>query len=105
MKATKEHISLETGKLLKFCGVTNSLVFTNECDYEYLDNGLTIVKPKENKYNVTKPFLERFVLRFGSEYPAFTWQEILWEYPDKFFGDELITNNYKSISDKKNILV
>lgn len=101
MEATKQHISLETGKLLRFCGVKNSLVFTNECDYEYLDNGFTIVKPKENKYIVLKLFRERFDLRVGIEYPAFTWQEILWEYPDKFFGDNPITNNYKSINDKK----
>lgn len=56
MKATKDHISFETAKLLKDCGIKN-----------------------------------KYVMR--DNYPAFTWQEILWEHAEKFFGSETIHIN------------
>lgn len=61
MKATKDHISLETLNLLKECGV--------------------------------------------NEDTPFTWQEILWEYAENFFGSNLIHyNNITWIQRTRDIL-
>jgi hypothetical protein len=66
MEATKEHISLETAKLLKDCGVENSLSWCIEPE------GF-----KERDWYIGKTN--------DSKYPAFTWQEIE-ENTELFFG-------------------
>ena len=82
MKATKDHISLETAKLLKDCDV--------ESKYEWGCDGHHFCgeeeEYEENNYRVEeKWFFSRFPEKpLG---PAYTWQEILWEYPDEFFGE------------------
>ena len=82
MKATKDHISLETAKLLKDCGVhtvvKSKYVYwkdnTPDCEWVLSEGKYT---PKTVEY--------KYILR------AYTWQEILWEHAEKFFGKELIT--------------
>lgn len=65
MEATKDHISLETAKLLKNCGVKNHICFSQKGDIK------DCVSIKYNGILLSTP--------------AYTWQEILWEYPEKFF--------------------
>lgn len=66
MKANKDHISLETAKLLRGCGIKSRRQF-------YIsDDGRTI----------------------HSTFPKFTWQEILWERAEKFFGSGLLEFRY-----------
>lgn len=69
MNATKDHTSLETGKLLKDCGVGSKYVFSNP-------GGVWIAV---HSYDIM-PDVEL--------YPAFTWGEILWEHAEKFFGEK-----------------
>ena len=88
MKATKDHISLETAKLLKDCGV--------ESKYEWGCDGHHFCgeeEYEENNYRVEeKWFFSRFPEKpLG---PAYTWQEILWEYAEEFFGGEYIETYY-----------
>lgn len=61
MKANKTHISLETAKLLKDCGVKNIKELLKKDDY------------------IVDPYLDKV-------YPLYSWQEILWEYSEKFLG-------------------
>ena len=72
MQANKTHISLETAKLLEDCGV-ESAKHWHETKYE----GYKIEYGKVPEDNNNEEF---------TDYPAFTWQEILWENADKFFG-------------------
>ena len=74
MKANKTHISLETAKLLKDCGVESELYFAE-------NEGFVVEKHKIDKSQDWKD---------GYFYPAYTWQEILWENADKFFEEEPI---------------
>lgn len=60
MEANKTRISLATAKLLKDCGPKTIRDALSEENY--------IIDPYEDKV-----------------YPAYTWQEILWEYAGKFF--------------------
>jgi hypothetical protein len=69
MEATKDHISLETAKLLKDCGVRSK-------HYFYMKQGTF--------YFTTDDY---FLNDYEFVYPAYTWGEILWEYPEQFFGD------------------
>lgn len=72
MKANKDHISLETAKLLKDCGVKSEYIFGYS------------MKGTENDGYYLKKRTEKYLFTFY--YPAFTWNEILWEYPKEFFG-------------------
>lgn len=67
MKANSTHISIETAKLLKDCGVRASNHFSGF--YGFYEKG----SPDKS---------------FG-ELPAYTWQEILWEHAGEFFGKEI----------------
>ena len=69
MKANNTHISLETAKLLKDCKVACGQVYS-----PYL-NGW-IIELTENAGTT-----------ISQQLPAYTWQEILWEYPTEFFGN------------------
>jgi len=78
MKATKNHISLETAELLKGCGVDSEYVYA----------------PQNSNYSfnyeiISKKELENIIFRQDiNDYSAYTWQEILWEYEDVFFSKE-----------------
>jgi hypothetical protein len=81
MEANSTHISFETAKLLKDCGVESGKVFINTIEREPND-GWKILES----------------INGVGEYPAYTWQEILWEYPVLFFGNEEGSEYYKSIN-------
>lgn len=68
MEANSTHISLETAKLLKDCKLNSSAYYCN-------------------KKLIRKPLFRGKTISAEDEiYPAYTWQEILWEYPQEFFG-------------------
>jgi len=77
MKATKDHISLETGRLLKNCEVKSKREFRIEKEQP------TVISDKGALWRKS----------VGKIYPCFTWQEILWEYPKEFFGEEEMTSS------------
>lgn len=84
MNATIDHCSLETGKLLSDCGVESKYIFIDEI---FRDDGryYTHIILRE----------ELFGLNVNKIYPAYTWQEILWEHAEEFFGDkEMDTDLY-----------
>lgn len=70
MKANETHIGLETAILLKECGVASNLSFAFA-----------------EKIETKVVYTEDVPLGFY-RFPAFTWQEILWEYPKEFFGEK-----------------
>ena len=72
MQATKDHISLETAKLLKDCLVDQG--------HWYTDDGI---------------FHSVFPYTTGNVYPAYTWQEILWEHAEEFWEDETKTEDHR----------
>ena len=73
MKANSTHISLETAKLLKDCKV--------ESDWNYnLYHNHPI---EEGQYFIVEQSYKQPVF-----YPAYSWREILWEYPEQFFGEK-----------------
>lgn len=72
------HISLETAKLLKDCKINSESTYQIQHSLNYYQ---TIGKKSCG--------LGDKVLRecgMDVEYPAYTWQEILWEFPAEFFG-------------------
>ena len=75
MKANKTHISLETAKLLKNCGVESEWGYYTEAYDNYSDYKLS------NNPHFWKG---------QPNYPAYTWQEILWENAEEFFRKEHI---------------
>jgi hypothetical protein len=84
MEATKDYISLETAKLLE-----GKLRIDNEWGYysTSYDNYTDYFISDNKHYWRTQP-----------NYPAYTWEEILWEYPVLFFGNEEGSEYYKSIN-------
>jgi hypothetical protein len=76
MKANSTHISLETAKLLE-----GKLKIDNEWGYysTSYDNYTDYFISGNKHYWRTQP-----------NYPAYTWQEILWEYTILFFGENEI---------------
>ena len=85
MKATKDHISLKTAKLLKDCGVESEYLFDN------MENIYTNEMPRIRLSDNTK----HDGTTIGYFYPTYTWQEILWEHPKEFFGEECEVCNGK----------
>ena len=78
MKANSTHISLETAKLLKDCKLNSSAYYCNE-------------------KLIRKPLFRGKTISAENEiYPAYTWQEILWEYPQEFFGSDLWFDNHNA---------
>ena len=80
MEANKDHISLETAKLLKDCGVESENLFI-----EY-KNSFNI----RNKTKLECLFLIHLSGTYNRVYPAYTWQEILWEHAEEFFGEDYV---------------
>lgn len=81
MKANKTHISLETAKLLKDCGIESEYVYC-----KYIEDDIIFINKRveyENGFGCNGYEKESLNL-----FPVFTWQEILWENTDKFFGGE-----------------
>ena len=68
MEANKTHISSETAKLLEGCGI--------ESIYRIFD-----ITGKGHYVFARYDMIE------AKEHPTYTWQEILWEHPEKFFGE------------------
>lgn len=85
MRANSTHISLETAKLLKDCGVKSKYKF-------FFDN----YDKEELSCSISNN--EHFFGNIIKTYPAYTWNEILWEYPVLFFGNEEGSEYYKSIN-------
>lgn len=101
MKATKDHISLEAAKLLKDCGVESKYIFA-----EY-QNSQNIIEPTKwecsimKKNNTSIDFINYLSGSHNRLYPAYTWQEILWEYAEEFFGeDEVLFENVQDFKTK-----
>lgn len=84
MKANSTHISLETAKLLKDCGV--------DSEYYYYQNELIHNELFYKIYDEHKGMgiygIECQNKMMSKCYPVYTWQEILWEYPVLFFGEK-----------------
>jgi hypothetical protein len=82
MEATKDYISLETAKLLKGCPNSNCI---------YIENAYSQYGSKKEEYGtvIIERELRTDIYR-GKTYPAYTWQEILWEYPKEFFEETCI---------------
>jgi hypothetical protein len=77
MEATKDHISLETAKLLNDCGVESKYAY-GDCVGKW---GIYSHPSIDNRHHPD-------LYKYGS--PAYTWQEILWGYPKEFFGDKFL---------------
>jgi hypothetical protein len=82
MEATKDHISLETAKLLKDSGIESEYYYVHDL-WGGLENEIKKGNRPEGGYS-------------WSVYPAYTWQEILWEYPQEFFGEKKWKATYPS---------
>ena len=105
MKATKDHISLETAKMLKNCGIEGKYFFCrlrsgshvplSECIWSDLSFELGksyFIEDGENIFYRD----DRENPREAENIPAFTWQEILWEYEEKLFeGGEIVKHTQK----------
>lgn len=83
MKANKTYISIDTARLLEDCCIDSKYIYY---PYDFQEN-----------YKIIS--LEDIMGLSGEDvYPAFTWQEILWEYPQDFFG-------YSAIDESKHIYI
>lgn len=95
MKATKDHISLETAKLLKDCGVESKYmygeVWTGDTDNSVLKEN--IIKQEDGLICYVKLIKKLEISQGIDQYPVFTWQEILWEYAEEFFGKKIINTD------------
>ena len=92
MKANKTHISLETAKLLKDCGVESEYYWQESLIMSSLISDLRKGIGwtgnwylKEAKYASIE---DEDKIYEGHLYPAYTWGEILWENAEKFFGGD-----------------
>ncbi|MBL7052082.1 MAG: hypothetical protein ISS01_03240, partial [Nanoarchaeota archaeon] len=92
MKANKTHISLETAKLLKDCGVESEYYWQESLIMSSLISDLRKGIGwtgnwylKEAKYASIE---DEDKIYEGHLYPAYTWGEILWENAEKFFGEQ-----------------
>lgn len=85
MEANSTYISLETAKLLKDSDIKSKYV------YSYIDPNIPIIISRYNfmeempQIKFYPPYRENITAKY---YPAYTWQEILWEYPKEFFGED-----------------
>lgn len=77
MKANENGIGLETAILFKDCGVESK-------HWYYMNHAGWHLRPKD-KNKTPKEMFGHFWS--DNKYcPAFTWQEILWEHAEEFFG-------------------
>lgn len=96
MKATKTHISLETAKLLKDCGVESEEMFVIMETFSSTENMPNPIIVKRSRliekcfcwYKIDTNPLKEESENYEVHYPAFTWQEILWENADIFFNED-----------------
>jgi hypothetical protein len=86
MEATKDHISLETAKLLKDCGIESQYHFVRDRE-DAVDKFFCNSSWKEGYQGI----------RQYDFYPAYTWGEILWEYPEKFFDEFFAKQMWRAI--------
>lgn len=77
MKANQTRISLETAKIIKPIAKPSKKYF---CDFGKL--GVDILNHASNR-------LQKLRYINTKIFPAYSWQEILWEYPKEFFGEEI----------------
>lgn len=94
-EATKDHISLETAMLLKDCGVESKYYWVTIYDKENINfknkyPSSSVVEGIDNARGYMMSYEQVDI------YPAYTWQEILWEHTDKFFGKEKIKYKYNT---------
>lgn len=84
--ATKNGIGLETAKLFPITGIQAKYCFFKDI------NGYRI-----EKTDIVKQILNGISGKYNNNpevrdiYPAYTWQEILWEHAEEFFGKKLNT--------------
>lgn len=95
MKATKDHISLKTAKLLKDCVVKSKYmygeVWTGDTDNSVLKEN--IIKQEDGLICYVKLIKKLEISQGIVQCPAFTWQEILWEHAELFFGRKTISTD------------
>lgn len=85
----KNHISFETAKLLKDCGIESENSYQKQFALSYYT---TIGK---NGYGLKDKILRE--IGEDVEYPAFSWQEILWKYEEEFFENGEIVKHTQKI--------
>lgn len=95
MNATKDHISLETAKMLKDCELNYDCTYVENYDDVI---GWSVYREGEvtgEQYDYG--FFSSEKLHHWKEfYPAFTWQEILWEHEENFFeAGEIVKHTQK----------
>lgn len=110
LKANKTHISLETAKLFTWHVSKNNKLPKALC---YFVPDLSSTGDGEY-YKCNRDCLNHLDKDGLGIYPAYTWQEILWEYPTEFFGkdnhynitiDNLFTNGFDYITTQIFILL
>jgi hypothetical protein len=85
MKANKTHISLETAKLLNDCEVESKHYWSGQLQKIITKEQFESYDP----YNQDKLQDDSFRQAVETTYKIYTWQEILWENAEKFFGKEV----------------
>ena len=91
MKATKQHISLETAKLLKDCGVESQLAYIKE-NSQYTAVNILHWEVVDGEWGGVRRIVfeeTKDVFEIQGIY-AYTWNEILWENAELFFGEEIV---------------
>ena len=86
MQATADHLSLETCKLLKDCGVESSM-WWHYFEAEELDvaGSCEIGMSGSGQFTETG-WLVLDQLESDDAIPCYTWSDVLWKHADKFFG-------------------
>lgn len=99
MKADKNGVGLECAKLLKDCGIKSEYAYIPYND-EYTIDNIEYWEFFDDKYGTgreivfaKKDVTDRYTI-LGIYAP--TWQEILWKYHKKFFGDQHVVFNSSS---------
>lgn len=90
MQATADHLSLETCKLLKDCGVESSLWW-----HYYVS---------DNLYIAGTCWMDLDPLESDAAIPCYTWSDVLWKHADKFFGSSFVRLG-RSILDEASLIV
>jgi hypothetical protein len=83
--ANETRIGLETAKLFKDCGVKSKYFLVDD---RKVSSTIDIAILKDGCLYDVKGAWGGITLKSGyyNAYPAYTWQEILWEHADEFFG-------------------
>ena len=95
MKPDQTGIGLEAAKLLKSVGgIISKYVFVTmntSLQTEFMPDPIVVsrvslVRTNMCYYNIGQ--------NYEIHYPAYTWQEVLWEYAKQFFGNKLIESEH-----------